>query len=466
MGEVPLADNAMTYLQLLPADRLPKNSRQEERDVLARDLSPEAAQQKHERREAFYNPPAKEVLVKTLAANPLPLSEEMHRKYLPLAMFMQQRHAPLLDLDVVLFLLVSMIEHQSPFKGWFTRYSERIMHSLNMDEEEFERVVGLFMGGKASAFLGEGLAGAFEGGFSVEGLVSSLSYAFTWTHLTPEGSLETLFGTVGSNLPWVTALVPLFTALAFANMMLNHAKRSVDKIVTLRMAARAATVEDTVVSPQRFGALLLRVLQTRVLPGYLDDFDSHPLGLPEGDTPLVTHVPANEKVQNASSIRFAQTDGVSGTLVVDEKQYFVAFVSGVEGEWEFTDAELELLDGWLTITGRSGTLRRQRVQLMFLVDGPLTRDARQKQVANFVSRCETVSGVTGGSRLGVALRVALVALLARATDLVSCPSTDAERVVECLLKGEDGLPVFEATVFPRGLSDVQRAFCVGTARRG
>ena len=467
--EVPLADNAMNYLQLLPESAITDTHRKEELVVLTASLGVEERKRAIGRREAFYKPPSKEELVATLAANrdQLVVPEEKRRKYASLAEFFHKRHAPEVDEEVVLFLLVGMVEAASPFDGWFTRSSESIMHSLHLNEEAFEAAIGVVMGAKAGFFLFEGFEEAFEEGFSVTSLVSGLSYAFTWVHLTPEGGLETLFGTFGSNLPWFAAIAPFYGALKFAETMLDHVKHAVDTIQELRMAAEAAKVEETITSPERFAEVLLRAMDTMVVPGHKTlDFDARPLGLPGGDTPLVAYTPPNNGVNDVRSIRFAGTGPKIGRLTVNDDQFLVAFASGVEaaekvwgGGCAYDAAVLEILDGRLRMVDRPGCSLDEEIRLFLPLDGPLTKKARIKHVVRFVGSCEAISGVARASRLGVALQVALVALVARAADLVGCPSTEAERVVECLLRGEDGLPVFEAGVFSGGLSDVDRVFC-------
>ena len=199
-----------------------------------------------------------------------------------------------------------------------------------------------------------------------------------------------------------------------------------------------------------------------VVPGHkTSDFDARPLGLPGGDTPLVAHTPANGGVNDVKSIRFVRTGNALGRLTVNNDEYLVAFASAsgvgaAEKVWgderAYDDAVLEILDG------RIRSLDEEILFFLPLKD-PLTKKARIKHVVRFVGSCEAISGGARASRLGVALQVALVALVTRAADLVGCPSTEAERVVDCLLRGDDGLPVFEAGVSPRGLSDVNRKFC-------
>ena len=440
--------------------------------MLTSSLDPEECERAAGRRKAFYDPPSKEQLVATLTANrdQLTVPEDKRSKYGQLAEFFHKRHAPEVDEKVVLFLLVGMVEAASPFAGWFTRSSERIMHRLHLDEETFEAAIGVVMGAKAAFFLFEGFEEAFEEGFSVTSLVSGLSYAFTWAHLTPEGGLQTLFGTFGSNLPWFTGLVPFYGALKVAETMFDHVKHAVDTIQEFRMAAEAAKVEETVTSPERFAEVLLRVLDTKVVPGHrTSDFDARPLGLPNGDTPLVSHKPAHNGVNNVKNIRFAQT-GRIGRLTVNDDEFLVVFTSGVAaakkvwgGGRAYGDAVLEILDGRLRIVDSPESSLDEEIRLFLPLEGPLTKRARIKHVVRFVGSCEAISGVARASRLGVALQVALVALVVRAADLVGCPSTEAELVVDCLLRGNDGLPVFEAEVFPSGLSDVDRKFCAARA---
>lgn len=195
--QVPLADNAMNYLELLPESAITDTHRKEELVVLTRSLDPQERKRAIGRREAFYKPPPKEELVATMTANrdQLVIPEEKRRKYQSLADFFHKRHAPEVDKEVVLFLLVGMVEAASPFDGWFTKGSESIMHALHLNEELFEAAVGAVMAGKAGFFLFEGFEEAFEEGFSVTSLVSGLSYAFTWcelfTRTRPNPSLST-----------------------------------------------------------------------------------------------------------------------------------------------------------------------------------------------------------------------------------------------------------------------------------
>ena len=469
--QVPLADNAMNYLQVLPENSITKDDLAHELVVLTKALSVEERTRAMKQRDAFHNPPSKKDLVAALTANSnyLSVPPEKREKYKSLADFFHKRHAPKVDKDVVLFLIIDMVEGLNPFRGLFTRCSERIMHTLHLNEERFETAVGMIMAGKVGFFFYEALEKAIEEGFGVTSFVSGLSWSFTWIHLTPEGALETFFGTFGTNLPWYTAVAPFLGALKFAGSMLDHVKHALDTIKELHMSAEAAKVDETTLSPERFAAVLLRVLDTKVTPGHeTSKFDAHPLGLPGGDTPLVAHTPANSAVNDVQSIQFEHIDKAMGKLTVNGNEYLVAFssdsdVKAAEKVWgkrrEYENAVLQILDGRLRMEDEP---RLDNKILLFLrLDGALTKKARIKHTVNFVGNCRAISGVARTSRLGVALQVALMALLARAGELVGCPSTEAGRVVDCLLHGEDGLPVFEASVHPDGLSDVNRKFCEG-----
>jgi hypothetical protein len=103
--------------------------------------------------------------------------------------------------------------------------------------------------------------------------------------------------------------------------------------------------------------------------------------------------------------------------------------------------------------------------LFFPTDEVLIPEVRVKIITSFIADdCYRVSGTEPDSRLGVTLRVALLAVLARAMELEACSdSSDTQTILMCLLRGEDHLPRFVSKVVNSNseiaISDVSREFC-------
>lgn len=475
LKEVPLADGAASYLELVPeGEEWPTKADRDEELVQVKELDKNKTPEEHKRNVAYRrffgstdSTAQKQALVETVTDSKTmflaSLDSRKKDEFRTLANHIKRSHAPNIDADVVLFLLVAMVEGRTPFLGWFTRKSQELMRRFRINEAKFEASLGGVLAVKTVGFFADGLVEAASDGFGLSSLVAGFSYAFTWFAVTPSGSLHTLFGTFGQNLPVATSLLPFVGALFSSYSMMQHAKHAFDSAQEIKKSAQAATVGKEA-STERFANVLVAAKDQMITPGYRDyNFDYSPLGSPGGSTPLVQHT-LTDKSWEGVLLYFSQDNERSGTLTVhrgdDVEQHYLVFkqptdVSRASRAWKTPKRaeRLAIRQGIITGPGLIAPLD------LCLPMGPLTETTRRRLVASFVESCDCVSGVGPSSRLGVALRVALFAVLERASELIACEKTDATTVLHCLLRGEDTLPLFRATLSGGALSDVERVFC-------
>lgn len=422
-------------------------------------------------------------------------------EYREMARHFKRMYAVNMSENVLIFLLVLMIEDQTPYAGWMTRKMEAMMHTLRMNEQQFEAVVAGVVAVKTAFFFGEGLWEAWEEGLSISSLVRGLSYSFTWTYISPEGNLEFFGKSLVENAPDILALGPLYGAARFGLSMLQHAKHGFDTIAELRRANTASTTGSKVLTAKDVAKVLQVAMNMYVVPwnstlteyegrtGDLDPaygeytFESTPLGIPalsgRNRVPLLKCRPGDTIIEGVIKVVYDPTTNilrVGGRLDKTFRyEYYVLFQkeadSKLAGEmWTADGCEAEedtsvsILDGNLVI--ENGTCSFSAPMLLFFpTDEVLIPEVRVKIITSFIADdCYRVSGTEPDSRLGVTLRVALLAVLARAMELEACSdSSDTQTILMCLLRGEDHLPRFVSKVVNSNseiaISDVSREFC-------
>ena len=421
-------------------------------------------------------------------------------EYRSLAKHFKAMYAPLIEEDTLVFLLVLMIEDQTPYSKWTTRRIDDFMHTLRMNEEQFESLVAGVMSIKAAGFFGEGLFEAWHDGLSIESLVRGLSNAFTWTCITPDGAFEFYGNSLVEQAPSLLALGPLFGAAVFGYGMLSHAKHGFDTIAELRRANTVSTVSSGVLTDAQVMDVLVELLDFHVIPwhakvepgGTLEGltFDTAPLGIPlltgrdrERSVPLVVHRPGDQEITGVTHVAYNsdtklfRLNGRDG----EKFQYFfyAIFTDPQAGDRYSTGVSypapgvtFSVTDGKLQVGGEEP----KQLRLFLPADDSFGAAARNRLISAFVwTQCELVSGTRGDSPLGVTLRVALTAILARAMELAACTEEGKEKtttesaqraILRCLLRGEEHMPTFSATLMRpdmgRGkiaISRVSREFC-------
>lgn len=439
-----------------------------------------------------------------------------------MAIHFKRMYATNISENVLVFLLVLMIEDQTPYAGWVTRKTEALMHMLNISEKQFEIAEAAVVALKAAYFFGEGILEANREGFALETLVRGLSYSFTWTYVSPEGSLEFFGHSLVEQAPDLLALGPLFGATKFGLGMLAHAKHGFDKVAELQQAEVAATAGLGALTPENVAEVLRTSMNTYVIPwigtlsgdeaasGEKGDvfgeytFESTPLGVPSirgGDSvPLVVSKPADRVFDNLTSVSYNRDTKTLRLTGKDGKifnyRFYAEFVNQSDeleaaelgkdvrqvrhlSSWwtakrvkdakDAKDAKTELRmrieDGRLIISDGTEVFDRP-LSLCFDIDDELTNAARLRIISSFAwEDCYLVSDTAIDSPLGVTLRISLVGVLARTMELLTC--TDMSKlntILTCLLRDEDDLPTFKAMLrdTPGGntvISDVSREFC-------
>ena len=425
-------------------------------------------------------------------------------EYREMAKHFKRMYAVNMSENVLIFLLVLMIEDQTPYAGWMTRKMDEMIHTLRMNEEQFEAVVAGVLALKAGFFFGEGLLEAWEEGLSFSSLVRGLSSSFTWTYISPEGNLEFYGKSLVENAPDILALGPLYGATRIGLSMLQHAKHGFDTIEALRQASNASNTGRSALTAEEMADVFEVAMDIKVIPwtsaftkhqsdtgGYT--FETSPLGIPSPTgvnlvsggldlrcKPGNTTFEGVRKVvydRGTKTLRISGRYPDSGGIVRFEYKYYALFVN--DAAWEMAgemwtpdgcestgETKVSIDNGSLVIKNDTCEEFSEQLRLFFTIDELFTPEVRVKTIKSFIADdCKLVSGTEAASRLGVTLRVALLVVLARAMDLKACSdSSNTQAILECLLQGKDHLPEFVSKVEMIGtemaISDVSREFCV------
>ena len=434
-------------------------------------------------------------------------------EYCELAQHFKRMYAVNISENVLIFLLVLMLEDQTPYAGWMTRKIEAVMHRLRINEEQYEKIVSGVVAAKTAFFFGEGLLEAWEEGFGPTTLIRGLSYSFTWSYISPGGNLEFFGHSLVENAPDILALGPLFGATKFGLSMLEHAKHGLDKIADLQRAAAATSTESKVLTPEDVVAVFKYLMEIYMKPwnaplsgselttGELDEaygeytFDSTPLGVPSSEggnsVQLIMSRPGDREIEGVTNVVYdmkakkLRINGRPNDGKTFQYEYYAEFVDERDAEnaheiypppkisaseaFEITDSSkgvytFKISNGVLEISNGVGTFKASLL-LFFDIKKALGKEERLKIIQSFVAEdCYHVSGTERDSRLGVAMRVALLAVVVRAMELAACSdSTHTKTILKCLLRGEDHLPDFESCVLNTkagpAISEVSRKFC-------
>ena len=430
-------------------------------------------------------------------------------EYCELAQHFKRMYAVNISENVLIFLLVLMLEDQTPYAGWMTRKIEALMHRLRLNEQQYEKIVSGVVAAKTAFFFGEGLLEAWEEGLGPTTLIRGLSYSFTWSYISPGGNLEFFGHSLVENAPDILALGPLFGATKFGLSMLEHAKHGFDTLADLKRAAAATSTESKVLTPEDVVAVFKYLMKIYMKPwnaplsgselttGDLDEaygeytFDSTPLGVPSikggNSVPLIMSRPGDREIKGVTNVVYDMVakkfriNGRDGKAF--EYEYYAEFVHEGDAKKAHEDKfpppktsaseafgiskvvyTFKISNGVLEISKGVDTFKAPLL-FFFDIEKALGREERLKIIQSFVAEdCYHVSGTERDSRLGVAMRVALLAVVVRAMELAACSdSTHTKTILECLLRGEDHLPDFESCVLNTkaglAISEVSRKFC-------
>jgi len=434
----------------------------------------------------------------------------VENEFREMAFHFKRMYAVNISVEVIIFLLVLMIEDQTPYAGWMTRKVEALMKWIGMSEKQFKTLEAGFVALKTTAFFAEGLKEAWTEGLGLEALVRGLSNSFTWMCVSPEGSLEFFGYSLIEQAPDLLALGPLFGATKFGLGMLAHAKHGFDNIAEIQQADAAASAGGSELQPADVAKIFKLAANTYMIPwsapltnyeaatgkkekAYGEyTFESTPLGIPRRtvedslwsrleSVPLLVPKPDGIWFENLTSVSYRKETKTLTLIGKDDEKfrysYYVEFKDQkeVESVWNNKSAErtgelktelqIRIQDGNMIVSGPNDEKFVRPLLLIFNIDSPLGKTTRANVISKFVlDSCHFVSGTTADCPLGVTLRVYLVAVLARAMDLVSCSGVSKiEVILDCLLRDNDDLPNFKATLTNTAsetlISDVSREFC-------